>query len=952
MERRYQNLINRLTMTLPSERIITDPTLLFAYGTDASFYRMTPQVIVQVDTLDEAISTIKTCYQMAIPLTFRAAGTSLSGQAISDSVLMILTDSWREYEVKDEGAKIWLQPGIIGAEANRRLAPFGRKIGPDPASINTCKIGGIAANNASGMCCGTAKNSYRTLAGMSMILADGTYLDTLNPESIRQFRTTHSALLNALSSLAMSCKDNQALSDKIRHKYRLKNTTGYSLNALIDFSDPIDILQHLMIGSEGTLGFIADITYNTVVDHAHKASGLFVFRDIETTCLAVSELSKTSVAAVELMDSRSLASVADKPGMPPFIQTLSQQGDNEAAALLIELHGASEQQLYSQIIEITEKITKFAPTHEVGFSVDKPTCEQLWSIRKGLFPAVGAVRETGTTVIIEDVAFPIEQLASAVRDLQQLFVDFDYHEALIFGHALAGNLHFVFTQAFDTQREVKRYSDFMDAVSQLVAIDYKGSLKAEHGTGRNMAPFVEMEWGREGYQLMQAIKRMVDTRGILNPGVIINDSRSAHIENLKEMPAADPIIDACIECGFCEPVCPSRKLSLTPRQRNTVYREIRRLERTQEDRSRLAEMRKAFQYFGVDTCAATGLCAERCPVDIDTGDMVRRLRQEHTQFGETIARWSGEHFGTLARTAAVGLGIADRTHSIVGTSSMKTMASGLRRASGKIIPQWTPHMPRAVSGPEPQKPSNSTKNKVVYYPSCAARNMGPEKHAADHRPLYEVTLSVLRKAGYEVIIPDNLREQCCGMPFKTKGFPVTADQKAAELEELLWQASERGQLPVLMDTSPCVSMSKDTMRSELSIFEPFEFVAKFVLSQLDVTRQSEPVMLHITCTSRKRGLAGLIQEITEACCEHVVIPEDVSCCGFSGDKGFTHPELNTAALSPLRAQVPENCREGYSNSRTCEIGLSENSGIEYRSILYLIDKVSRAKQPETEVSVF
>ncbi|SON51807.1 FAD-binding and (Fe-S)-binding domain-containing protein [Vibrio tapetis] len=943
MQLPYSTLIETLEVRVAKQRIITDPTLTLAYGTDASFYRLVPKLVVQLDNIDEVIYTLQSCHQLNIPVTFRAAGTSLSGQALSDSVLITLTTNWRNHKILNGGEQVWLQPGVIGADANKYLAPYGRKIGPDPASINTCKVGGIAANNASGMCCGTAQNSYQTLAGMTVVFADGTVLDTLDKQSITAFESSHGDMLNDLVLLAKSCRSNPDLADKIRHKYRLKNTTGYSLNALVDFESSIDILQHLLIGSEGTLGFIADITYNTVIDHVYKASGLFVFADIESTCLAVSELSKTGVAAVELMDSRSLASVADKPGMPEFIAKLGAEGNQEAAALLIELHAENEADLQAQIDESLALIAPYCPIEQIDFSRDAKICEQLWAIRKGLFPAVGAVRETGTTVIIEDVAFPIEKLAPAVRELQELFIQFDYHEAIIIGHALAGNLHFVFTQAFDTEKEVSRYSDFMDAVAQLVAVDYQGSLKAEHGTGRNMAPFVELEWGAEGYALMQSIKRIFDKTGILNPGVILNDDTQSHIKDLKSMPAADELIDKCIECGFCEPVCPSRNLSLTPRQRNSIYREISRLRRTQEDPVRLAEMEKSYQYYGIDTCAATGLCADRCPVGINTGDLMRKLRQAHSPTAKRIASWTAKHFDGITAATRVGLSAANAMHSVMGTKNMTAVTGAARKLSGNSIPLWTPNMPLSA-GTLPTlnnlKIKSVRKDKVVYFPSCASRNMGTEQNAQDSRPLVDVTVSLLAKAGYDIIMPEDLNSQCCGMPYKSKGFVETAQSKAQQLEEALWQATEEGKYPVLMDTSPCASLTKETLTKKISVYEPFQFVAEFAMPRLKIKKQPEPVMLHITCTSRRNGLASIMQRVTESCAEQVVIPEDIMCCGFAGDKGFTTPELNASALAPLKSQVPEACIEGYSNSRTCEIGLSQHSGIEYRSILYLVDKVS------------
>jgi len=938
----YSQLVERLAETIDRQRIITDPTLTLAYGTDASFYRLNPKLVLRLDNLAEVITSVRLCHEMQIPVTFRAAGTSLSGQAISDSVLITLTDSWREYTIHNQGEQVTLQPGIIGAEANRYLAPYGRKIGPDPASINTCKVGGIAANNASGMCCGTAQNSYNTLAGMTVVLADGTLLNTMDPESVAAFKQSHAELLDAIKALAFTTQADGELAELIRHKYRLKNTTGYSLNALVDYQDPIDVLQHLFIGSEGTLGFIADITYNTVIDYADKASGLFVFADIENTCLAVSELGKTRVASVELMDNRALKSVADKPGMPDFIATLDSDGYADAAALLVELHAEDAADLQQQISEITQLVGRFQPVHQVDFSTDPQVCGSLWAIRKGLFPAVGAVRETGTTVIIEDVAFPIERLAPATRELQQLFEQYGYHEAIIFGHALAGNLHFVFTQAFDSQEEVDRYGKFMDAVADLVAVRYQGSLKAEHGTGRNMAPYVEMEWGQAGYQLMQQIKQAFDPKGILNPGVILNSDAQSHLKDLKEMPAADELIDKCIECGFCEPVCASRRLTLPPRQRNTVYREISRLKRSGDDPARLAEIEQAFKYYGIDTCALDGLCAERCPVGINTGDLVRKLKTKQDPRSQRIASFTANQFAGLSRGLRFGLAATDGMHGLLGTENMRSLSNTASKLSKGKLPKWTPNMPTSAGSLPTPKITGIERQKVVYFPSCTARTMGPSRDAKDSRPLAEVTISLLEKAGYEVLLPENSEQLCCGMPYRSKGLPDTAKMKNDELKQALVQRAEQGRWPVLIDSSPCAAEYKDKIDQQLAIYEPFAFVAEFVLPKLKIRKQQQPVMLHLTCSSRKSGLAGVIEQVTRACAEQVVIPEDIDCCGFSGDKGFTTPELNASALAPLKSQIPAGCDEGYSNSRTCEIGLSEHSGIEYRSILYLVDKVSQA----------
>ncbi|WP_298718552.1 FAD-binding and (Fe-S)-binding domain-containing protein [uncultured Oceanisphaera sp.] len=937
MEHRYRLLLDALAQFLPAEQIITDSSLCLAYGTDASFYRLLPRMVLRLSSLEEVVRVLQRCGEYQIHCTFRAAGTSLSGQAVSDSVLIALTDDWRHHQVLDDGHKIALQPGVIGADANKYLAPFGRKIGPDPASINSCKIGGIAANNASGMCCGTAQNSYRTLDGLSLVLADGTTLDTRDQHSRARFAEQQSALLAGLRQLAEETRANPELAEHIRHKYRLKNTTGYSLNALVDFEDPFDILAHLMIGSEGTLGFIAEVSYHTVPDHPFKASCLLVYPNIETTCLAVTELAHTSVAAVELMDGRALRSIADKADMPDFVKDL----DLEAAALLIEVHGENEAQLVAQCEQAMTTVAGFERCNEVPFTQNKRVCASLWAMRKGMFPAVGAVRETGTTVIIEDVAFHVEQLAPAVRRLTELFDRFGYDEAIIFGHALAGNLHFVFTQGFDSQEELDRYGGFMDAVAQLVAVEYKGSLKAEHGTGRNMAPYVELEWGKEGYALMQRIKALLDPGGILNPGVILNQDPEAHLKNLKPLPAADDIVDKCIECGFCEAVCPSRDLSLTPRQRIVLYRELQRRQATGDTVD--DSLQRVFDYQGVDTCAATGLCEQRCPVGINTGNLVRKLRTARYRKFESIARWSADHFTTTTKAVAIGLNSADLGRRLLGNGTMTTLNRGLRKLSHDKVPLWLPETP-AANRHRPQASDQSSdrgRPKVVYFPSCASRTLGQSPDAHDRRSLTEVTQAILEKAGFDVVLPRDLNNLCCGMPYQSKGMSGLANDKTRELEASLWQVSEQGRWPVLMDTSPCAKLVQDGFSLPLTVYEPVAFVLEQALERLELQPVNETVMLHITCSSRRMGLADRMLELARRCATQVVVPEHIECCGFAGDKGFTLPELNATALKPLKAQIPADCTRGVSNSRTCELGLSHHSGINYESILYLVDEASR-----------
>jgi D-lactate dehydrogenase len=932
-------LARKLRIELPGLRIFTDPMTTLAKGTDAGFYRLIPAMVVRVESEREVIAVMQACSELRIPVTFKAGGTSLSGQTITDSVLIEIGDGFSGFSTPDQGATVNLQCGITGGLANMRLARYGRRIGPDPASILSAKIGGIVSNNASGGAFGIKNNSYNTLLGMRIIMANGTVLDTRDPQSKDSFCQTHAPMLEQLAQLAARVRSDKNSLQKIRHKYELKNTCGYSINSLVDFSDPLDILEHLMVGAEGTLGFISEVTLKTVEEYAVKSTSLVFFPSLREACKAIDLLRECRITAAELMDRNALRSVQDRPGMPTELLVL----DEESAALLIDTSAQSMEEINWQVAQIKHALSAAHTLFPVVFTSDRIKYEKLWKVRKGLFTSAAAARPSGTACIIEDLAFRAEVLPDALADLRNLTNRYGYLNTVIWGHILDGNFHFVITPDFSKSGSVENYHRFMQEMVHLTVRCYDGSLKGEHGTGRNMAPFVQEEWGNELYQVMREIKRILDPGNLLNPGVILNDDPEIHLKNIKSYPAANELIDKCIECGFCEINCPSRSFTLTPRQRIVVFRELTRLASGSSQSRNFRALKKGFQYQGDATCATDGMCANSCPVEINTGKLIKVLRMNHHgRFAHWLATRLSLHMKQVTAFFRIILALAACMNRLMGIRMMSAITRFLHRASARKIPLWNPFMPGEAKIPVCLTSPVDIKEQVVYFPSCINRAMGKSIDYGQEKALVQKTETLLRKAGFEIIYPYNLNGLCCGMAYESKGFKKQGDTLARELEKSLLLATRDGKIPVYCDMSPCLLRMKETLDKRLKLYEPVEFILEYFPARLQFSQLPVSIAIHSTCSNTRMGLDQSLLKLAGMCAKEVIIPYEIGCCGWAGDRGFTHPDLNTSALKSLKAQLHPGITEGYSTSRTCEIGLTLHSGISYKSIVYLVDKATSA----------
>mmetsp|Transcript_55356 Transcript_55356/g.152422 ORF Transcript_55356/g.152422 Transcript_55356/m.152422 type:complete len:956 (-) Transcript_55356:423-3290(-) len=943
---------------------------------------------------------------------------------------------------------------MIGGEVNRLLAAYQRrnklptqyKIGPDPASIDSCMIGGIVSNNSSGMCCGVAQNTYHTVADMRIMFADGTVLDTSSEESRASFLQTHAHLCEGISAIAQEVQSDEDLVALINKKYSIKCTTGYAINSLVDFpvDDPIEIIKHIIVGSEGTLGFVSQVTFNTVVEHPYKRSAFILFPDMHQGGQATAALRRTfiddecCVDAVEIFDRKALAEAEKSEDMCRLTPGLVGCPPT-SAGLLVECRGSDIEHLERRIEAAKEALRNSGtsclvndawtaqeaaatgepeqlrargahcvPTafDQFPFQVDPKDSNVFWDMRKGLIPKVGAQRTRGTSMLIEDVACSVESLADMTLDLADMFQRNGYEDASIFGHAMEGNMHLVFSQGFRNADDLEQYSNMMQEMCEIVAEKYNGSLKGEHGTGRNVAPYVEMEWGPKANAIMWKVKKLFDPQNILNPGVLMNEDPDVHRKALKPSPLANDIVDACIECGFCESNCPSRDASLTPRQRITVWREINRLSREiklpdaemgpmprDEVKRRLDELTNDYQYLGMETCAADGMCQEKCPVGINTGALIKALRTEaeaadETTMGKTgrsAANWLAANMTAFDAHVPKVLDIVSGFHTLLGTSTQGTIATLLHKAAPKgTLPLWTPYLPQGqkalpqvevlyttaernkykdmctfhevkershspapVAAPTPVRDDVKERPKlykqcreVVYLPSCVTRVMGPAKGDAEQGNVHEHLLSLLKKGGVQkVSYVSEVKSQCCGLMFASRGAGEAAKASIEALEPALLAASDNGRIPILCDTSPCLKHLKDNItdpRLKLSLFEPLDFVHTFLKDNLVFEKKKSSVAVHVPCSSKKMKLEPIFESLVGQCADEVHF-SGIPCCGMAGDRGMRYPEISRDG-SLQHLDLPDDVTDGYSSSRTCECALSTKADVHFRSVVYLLDE--------------
>ena len=905
------------TSDLLADLISTREIDRYRISSDASHFSLIPSGVATPRNVDEISAILKYASSAGNNITFRSGGTSLSGQAVTDGIIIDTRKNFRKIEVLDGGAKVKVQPGATVRAVNARLARFGKKLGPDPASEIACTIGGVIANNSSGMACGITDNAYRTLESATIVLHNGAVLNTADTDCEEQLKNVAPELYSSLAAIKTEIDSRPDLKESIAKQYLIKNTMGYGLNSLVDFDSIVQILLHLLIGSEGTLGFISEAIFRTIPLHSKAATTLLIFSDLSAATGALEELVATHPATIELMDSASLrAGKVDLGGIELRDHT----------ALLVEYQAESETALTEMIQSATKVLSQLGTVNEAQLTTDEVTRANLWHIRKGLYASVAGARKSGTTALLEDIAVPVHNLAATCLALQELFAKHGYDDAVIFGHAKDGNIHFLVNEDFKDANKVERYRLFTEDMVNIVLAN-QGSLKAEHGTGRMMAPFVSRQFGSELYEIMVRIKKAFDPKNILNPGVIISEDSLAHLHNIKFHPTINAIADNCVECGYCEPVCPSKDLTTTPRQRIVIQRAIAGAQ-IENDSNLLKELRLSAQYDVEETCAVDGLCESACPLGINTGSLVTSLRADRNAgIFSNLGELASNHWGTATKAISSVLSATKYLPEPI----ISPINTALRELLGnERLPLWSPGLPK---GGKVRVGKSEENAEFVLFSSCLESLFESETNNS--------LQSLAKKAGIAFTIPDRIADLCCGTPWKSKGLTDGYQRAISKTIAALKRASDNGRIPIVCENSSCSEGLIKALKAELPVIDAVDYAAQYLLPKLTISKKLNSVALHPTCSSTLLGSNKNLELLANAIAEKATIPDEWGCCAFAGDRGMLHPELTASATGAEVASLGSQKFDAYlSTNRTCEIGMSRASGYSYEHILCKVDQLS------------
>ena len=904
-----------LKQTLEGDVDFGEPTRT-VYSTDASIYEVKPAGIIFPSGLEDARTVVEYAREHSVSITPRGAGSSLTGNAIGEGIIL---DCERYMDsvlsVDPEEQTVTVEPGVVLDQLNDRLAEKGLYFPPDPSTSSSCTIGGMVANDAAGAHSvrhGTTRDNVRSV---KCVLADGTVatFDRLEGNQLEQVCSREDRF-GKLARTVRSIGQEHAIEIDKQYPDVERNSSGYDLEESVAADGSWLDLSKLIVGSEGTLGIITEVTLNLSELPETQAGALVFYEDVIAAAAAVESTLHADPSAVELVDADVLGYARDAWG---FDRVPSDAG----AALLVEVEGDAA--------DINDRIDEAIHAAKTDATVDVERAstaeehETLWTIRKASNPLLN--RRPGdkqALSFIEDAAIPPEQLPDYLERIRDILLEYELN-ASVFGHAGQGVLHVKPFLDLKTEQDRER----LDAVSEEiheVVLEVGGCVSGEHGDGRLRSEYLEKMYGETLYEAFQEVKRAADPNDVFNPAKVVPDSEGQLVEmdenlrfdgydpgtvetalNFDAEGGFDSLIEQCNGCSKCRTtdggvMCPSYRAEeeevMSTRGRANALRAA--IDGKLDEDALTSDW---FESEVLDLCLACKACETECPTGVDMAKLKTELKhQKHQKNGVPLRSRLFANVRTLNRLGSTFAPIANRLSSFLPGRAVLERVVGIDRR--RELPVFASESFQDWFERHDAHPSAGNHGHVVLFPDCYM--------AYNHPEVGQAAVKLLERCGYAVEVPN---VSCCGRPALSQGMVEHARTDAAHNAEALAEYTN-SDVPILAGEPSCVSALQeydDLIEETASVPDAAESVSTFLLNE--VREQLEDfgpvngtgrVAAHTHCHATAKGFDHASVELLESAGYQVDVV-DATCCGMAGAFGYEteHYNLSRSLGEDLDAKI-------------------------------------------------